>query len=189
MFSGIIERKSKILKAQTGHFEIEHSYKKWEIQLGQSIAHDGACMTLTEIWDRSYSFFMMEESLSKTHFSERKAWDYLNIERCLKVSDRIDGHFVSGHIDTTWELTFLERKDDNSLILWVSFDEKYSKYTIEKWSITLNWVSLTIVEIKAWYISVSLIPLTQDWTNLWDLNIWDILNIEFDLLWKYILNR
>jgi len=188
MFSWIIEAKSQIISAQNGNFEVAHTYKPGEVQVWQSIAHDWACMTLTEVSDTSYRFFMMEESLNKTHFFTKKAWDFLNIERCLKVSDRLDGHFVSGHIDTTWKITHKEYKADTSLILWIEFDPELSKYTIDKWSIALNGVSLTIVERRSWYISVSLIPLTQEWTNLWKQEMWDLINIEFDLIWKYILN-
>ena len=187
MLSGIIEAKARILESKKWNFTVENIFSE-NIQVWQSIAHDGACMTLTEISDTKYSFFVMEESLSKTNFQKKKKWDYFNIERCIKANTRIDGHFVSGHIDTSWEVSYVEKKDDNSLIIWISFPSSFSKYTIEKWSIALNWVSLTIVDKKDWYISVSLIPLTQDWTNLWDIKIWDIINIEFDMLWKYILN-
>lgn len=187
MFTWIIETKSEILSHEGGRFTLKNPFPG-ELKLWQSIAHDGTCMTVESFDDRSYTIFMMEESLKKTHFFEKKVWDMINIERCLKVDDRIDGHFVSGHIDCVWEVNFLEKKWDSSLIIWVSFPEDFSRFTIEKGSIALSWVSLTIVEKRVWYISVSLIPLTQDWTNLWTLKLWDKLNIEFDILWKYILN-
>ena len=188
MFTGIIEKKSKILKIAGSRFTVENIF--WdELNLGQSIAHDGACMTIEEFKNDTYSFFVMEESFKKLNFHTKQVWDYFNIERCLKAESRIDGHFVSGHIDTIGEIINLEEKSDGSLIVWVSFAKEFSKYTIEKWSIALNWVSLTIVDKSAWYISVSLIPLTQDWTNLWDLKFWDTINIEFDMLGKYILNK
>lgn len=188
MFTGIIEKKAAILDIQGSRFIVKNVF--WdEVQVWQSIAHDGACMTLESTKETEYNFFVMQESFEKLNFHEKKIWDFFNIERCLRVNDRIDGHFVSGHVDTTGKVSFLEKRDDNSLILWISFAKEFSKYTIEKWSVALNGVSLTIVEKWEWYISVSLIPLTQDWTNLWELRIWDILNIEFDMLWKYILNK
>ena len=188
MFSGIIEKKSQIFKIEGSHFTVENPF--WNVlEVGQSIAHDGACMTLEEIKNDSYTFFAMEETFLKTNFHNKQEGDYFNIERSLQVWERIDGHFVSGHIDTTGEVTTLKEQDDSSLILWVSFAKEFSKYTIEKGSIALNWASLTIVEKQEWYISVSLIPLTQDWTNLWTLKIWSIINIEFDMLGKYILNK
>lgn len=187
MFTGIIEGKAKILEKDGWKFIIENLFP-WELNLWQSIAHDGACMSVDSINEKSYSFFMMQESLSKTNYWEKKSWDYFNIERCLKAQDRIDGHFVSWHIDTTWEVSVLEKISDGSLIIWINFDTSFSHLTISKWSIAINGVSLTIVDKKPWYISVSLIPLTQDWTNLWKIKIWDIVNLEFDMLGKYILN-
>ena len=187
MFSGIIEKKSQILKIEGSRFTVKNPF--WNaVEVGQSIAHDGACMTLEEITTDSYTFFAMEETFLKTNFHNKQERDYFNIERSLQVGERIDGHFVSGHIDTSGEITTLQEQDDGSLLLWVSFAKKFSKYTIEKGSIALNGVSLTIIEKREWYISVSLIPLTQDWTNLWTLKMWNIINIEFDLLWKYIIN-
>lgn len=188
MFTGIIEQKAGILHIDEWRFTIENHFSN-NLKLGQSIAHDGACMTIESFDEEKYTIFVMEESLKKTNFWEKRTWDFFNIERCMQVGDRIDGHFVSGHIDTTWNVTFREIKNDGSLILGISFDPKFSKYTIEKWSISINGVSLTIVEIREWYISVSLIPLTQDWTNLWKLIISNSVNIEFDMLWKYILNK
>lgn len=186
MFTGIIEAKSKILSIDDGKFLIENTLQE-KIKIWQSIAHDGACMTIDEIYDTSYSFFVMQESLNKTNFHEKKIGDYFNIERCLRAQDRIDGHFVSGHIDTTGILTDKKRIDDWSLILTVQFDSSFSQLTIEKWSIALNGVSLTIINKKTNAISVSLIPLTQDWTNLSTLKVGSSINIEFDMLGKYIL--
>lgn len=187
MFTGIIEKKAKILKIEDWRFTVENTF--WEdIQLWQSIAHDGACMTIESFDTENYTFFSMEESLKKTNFWNKKIGDVFNIERCLKSWDRIDGHFVTGHIDTTWTVEKVEKLSDDSLIIWVNFNEKFTRYVIEKWSIAINGVSLTIVEKKDGYISVSLIPLTQDWTNLGKLIVWDEVNIEFDMLGKYILN-
>lgn len=188
MFTGIIEKQTKIISIEKWKFTVENIFTD-ALETWQSIAHDGACMTV-ESWDENtYSFFVMEESMKKTNFSLKNVWDTFNVERCLKMNDRIDWHFVSGHIDTTGTVSFLEKKSDDSLILGVTFSETFSKYTIEKWSIALNGVSLTVVDKKEGYISVSLIPLTQDWTNLGKIILWDTVNIEFDLLWKYILNK
>lgn len=187
MFTGIIENKSRIISIDAWRFTVENSF--WnDLKIGQSIAHDGACMTIESFDEKKYTFFVMQESLDKTNFWEKNIWDYFNIERCLKAEDRIDGHFVSGHIDITWSISVLEKKSDDSLIIWVSFPDQFSKLTIEKWSIAINGVSLTIVEKKPGFISVSLIPLTQDWTNLWAIQLSDKVNLEFDMLGKYILN-
>ncbi len=188
MFSGIIEKKAKILKIDWGRFTVENTL--WiDLKVGQSIAHDGACMTLESFNEESYSFFVMEESLKKTNYRDKKVWENFNVERCLKVDDRIDGHFVSGHIDTTGTVEQVDIQVDNSLILEVSFPKDLSHYTIDKWSITINGTSLTIMDRSVWYIAVSLIPLTQDRTNLWELQLGDSVNLEFDMLGKYILNK
>lgn len=187
MFTGIIEKKAKILEKNWWKFVIENIFPG-ELKLWQSIAHDGACMSVDNVQDETYSFFMMQESLNKTNFWEKNVWDYFNIERCLRANDRIDGHFVSWHIDTTWKISKLKKNSDWSLIIWIKFETSFSNLTISKWSIAINGVSLTIVDKSPGYISVSLIPLTQDWTNLWEIQLWEKVNIEFDMLWKYILN-
>jgi len=188
MFSGIIENKAKIIAIDNGRFEIENSFDQ-PLNLGQSIAHDGACMTLEKFDDESYTFFAMQESLDLTNFWNKNIWDYFNVERCLKVWDRIDGHFVTGHIDTTWTVTVFEQNSDESWRLWISFDENNSKYVVKKWSISINWVSLTVVAETAGYLEVCVIPLTLEITNLWKLQISDHVNLEFDMLWKYILKK
>jgi riboflavin synthase len=185
MFSWIIEHKAKILTRDGWRFTIENTFTE-ELTLGQSIAHDWACMTLTGWNSDSYEFFVMEESLMVTNFWTKKVWDFFNVERSLKLGDRIDGHMVTGHIDIVGKVLKTEKKEDNSLILTVSFDKKFSSNIVKKGSITINWVSLTIVDTEDESLSVSLIPLTQDWTNLGNLNNWDSVNLEFDMLGKYV---
>jgi riboflavin synthase len=185
MFSGIIEHKARILEKNNGIFRIENTFADTLIEW-QSIAHDGACMTLTNITSEYYEFFTMKESLSVTNFEFKKVWGFFNVERCLKIWDRIDGHMVSGHIDTVWKVILIEIQADGSLLLGISYPNQYDSLVIKKWSITINGVSLTIVSLESWSITVSLIPLTQDWTNLWNSSIGDPVNIEFDMIGKYI---
>jgi len=185
MFSWIIRNKAKILEIKNWNFTVENIFNK-ELAKWISIAHDWACMTITESTPEKYSFFVMEESIKKTNFKNKKTWDTFNIEWSLKMSDTMDWHFVSWHVDTTWEVTKITKNDDWSKYYYVKFDEKYKNLIIEKWSITINWVSLTIVEDWKDFLSVSIIPLTQEITNIWDLEIWSIVNLEFDILGKYI---
>ena len=156
--------------------------------VGQSIAHDWACMTLTSWTPEQYEFFVMEESLSVTNFWSKKVGDTFNVERSLKLGDRIDGHMVTGHVDTVGNIVWVEKKNDGSMILSVNFDNKYKNLLIKKGSITINGTSLTLVDTGDDILSVSLIPLTQDWTNLGQLTIWDRVNLEFDMLGKYVQN-
>lgn len=185
MFSWIIERKAKILDVENWNFTIENVFNE-PLQIGQSIAHDWACMTLTTFDNEKYTFFAMQESLKLTNFSTKKPWDFFNVERCVKVWERLDGHIVSWHIDTIWTITNIIKNSDNSLEVFVSFWENFSKYIIPKWSITINWVSLTIAKEWEDFLSVWLIPITQEITNLWNLKVWDKVNLEFDIVGKYI---
>ncbi len=185
MFSGIIEHQAKILSIENGVFRVENTFGEI-LTLGQSIAHDGACMTITESRDEYYEFFCMQESLLVTNFSLKKAGDTFNVERCLKIGDRIDGHFVSGHIDIVGKVILTEKQSDDSLVFGVSYESLYNPLVIKKGSITINGVSLTIVNEGNGNLVVSLIPLTQDWTNLGHAKLGDAVNLEFDMLGKYI---
>ncbi|MBP9778995.1 riboflavin synthase [Candidatus Gracilibacteria bacterium] len=185
MFSGIIEHKAKILTRDGGRFVVENTFDE-ALVIGQSIAHDGACMTLTNWSTEQYEFFVMEESLRVTNFGKKIIGDFFNVEQSLKLGDRIDGHMVTGHIDTTGVVRNTEKKEDGSMILSVSFDTQYQVNIIQKGSITINGVSLTIMETGDDFLSVSLIPLTQDWTNLGLLMVGDIVNLEFDMIGKYV---
>lgn len=188
MFSWIIESKAKILWIESGKFLVENTLHE-TVTIGQSVAHDGACMTI-EKWDeKSYSFFAMEESFKKTNFWKKKIWDFFNVERCLKVGDRIDGHFVSWHIDTTGEIKKVSIEADGSKIITILFPREMRKYLIEKWSIAVNWASLTLFDIKEDSFNISLIPFTQQITNLGNLKESDTVNLEFDMIWKYIMNE
>lgn len=185
MFSWIIEQKATILDVKNWVFEVENTFGEIPV-IWQSIAHDWACMTITKATLEKYSFFAMEESLKVTNFHTKKIWDFFNVERSLKVWDRIDWHFVTWHIDTIGKIDKIIINDDKSKIIYTKFDEKYINFIIKKWSITINWVSLTIVDAWNDYLSVSLIPLTQEITNLGYLRVWDVVNLEFDMMWKYI---
>lgn len=185
MFSGIIKNKTKILSIDNGVYTVENIF--WEApKIWESIAHDGACMTITQWNEKQYSFFVMEESIKKTNFKYKTVGNHFNVEGSLKMSDSLDGHFVSGHIDTTGKVKDIQSNDDGSKYYYISFDPQYKNLIIEKGSITINGVSLTIVEDGTDYFSVSLIPLTQEITNIWDLKIWDSVNLEFDIFAKYI---
>lgn len=187
MFTWIIEHKAKILDIKDGSFTVENKF--WtDLQIGQSIAHDGACMTLTAFDSEKYTFFAMWESLEKTNFLAKKKWDYFNVERCLQIGQRLDWHFVSGHVDTVWKVSKLLNNEDGSREIFIFYPSEFTQNLIPKGSITINWTSLTLCHLSNTEFSVSLIPLTLEITNLWDLIPWDSVNLEFDMLWKYILN-
>lgn len=186
MFSWIIENKAKILSINEWKITVENIFSE-TLEIWQSIAHDWACMTITDFDDEKYTFFAMEESFKKTNFWEKKSWDFFNVERSLNFWWKVDGHFVTGHIDTTWIVKSIDKRSDWSWVYYISLDTKYNNNIIEKWSVSINWVSLTIVENWDDFFSVSLIPLTQEITNMWELEAWNRVNLEFDMMWKYIV--
>lgn len=185
MFSWIIKNKAKILNIENWTFTVENIF--WEeLKEWMSITHDWACMSILNPEKEKYSFFAMKETIKKTNFWDKKIWDTFNVEWSLKISDTLDWHFVSGHIDTTWEVEKIIENEDSSKYIFIKYDEKYNDLVIEKWSIAVNGVSLTVVEDGKDYFSVSIIPLTQEITNIWDLKVWDSVNLEFDMFAKYI---
>ncbi|MDP2090228.1 MAG: riboflavin synthase [Candidatus Gracilibacteria bacterium] len=185
MFSGIVKNKAKIIKINKGLYTVENIFTKI-LKKGISIAHDGACMTIIDSDKDKYSFFVMEESIKRTNFGTKKIGDTFNVEGSLKLSDTMDGHFISGHIDTTGIVEKILENNDLSKNIYIEFDEKYKNLIIEKGSITINGVSLTIVEEGNNYLSVSVIPLTQEITNIGELKVGDKVNLEFDIFAKYV---
>jgi riboflavin synthase len=111
---------------------VENNFHDEPLTIGQSIAHDGVCMTLTHITPESYTFFAMEESFARTNFGSKKVGDVFNIERCIRAETRIDGHFVSGHVDTVGTVTEIVRNSDNSHLVRIDFDSKYHNLIVEK---------------------------------------------------------
>lgn len=186
MFTGIITHQWRIISQENGVFTIENPFTE-RLQIGQSIAHDGACMSVTAVHTSTYSFFVMQESFTKTNFSHKTTGSFFNLERCMQLSDKVDGHLVTGHIDSTGVITQLQNAADGSRMIGISFDTAFDAYCIPKWSIALQGISLTVVDTAPGYISVRLIPLTLQKTNLWNAVLWTVVNIEFDMMGKYAL--
>ncbi len=151
----------------------------------QSIAHDWACMTVSDLDEDTYSFFAMEESFAKTNFATKQKWSFMNLEFPVSAGQPLDGHIVSWHIDTIGVVDWVDFGEDGSLRLQLRYSNTYDILVVPKWSICLNGVSLTVVDVMPWGCSVRLIPLTQESTNLGVLWVWDVINIEFDMMAKY----
>ena len=111
---------------------MENNFHDEPLTIGQSIAHDGVCMTLTDITPENYTFFAMEESFSRTNFGSKKVGDVFNVERCIRAETRIDGHFVSGHVDTVGTVTDITHNQDGSYLVRIDFDSKYRTLIVEK---------------------------------------------------------
>ena len=185
MFTWIITHTPKILTIDEWVFRVENLFDE-KLVIGQSIAHDGACMTVKELSDESYTFFAMDESFQKTNFGSKQVWDLFNCELAMKVDQRLDGHVVSGHIDAKGLVSGRETADDGSKKLTISFDHVFDSLIIPKGSVTINGVSLTVVDIWEGTLSVRLIPQTLAHTNLSKLIPGHEINLEFDMLAKYV---
>ena len=188
MFTGIIEETGKVtaLKKERSnlHISVEASFIN-ELKIDQSIAHDGICMTVVDIEVSYYTVTAIKETLDRTNLGYLKVGDRINLERCVKVTDRLDGHIVQGHIDQT-AICKTIKKLHGSWIFTFDYDASMGNITIEKGSVCINGISLTVVESKANSFSVAIIPYTNSHTNFHTLKLGDVVNIEFDIICKYV---
>ena len=188
MFTGIIETMGQVTEVKSNgtskSFWIESSITP-ELKIDQSIAHNGVCLTIEDIQDGVYRITAIKETLEKTNLNQWSNGTHINLERSLQLSGRLDGHFVQGHVDTVG--TLIKKKDLNgSWELVIDFPKKFAPFIIEKGSICLEGISLTIFDVKKSTFRVAIIPYTWQHTNLQFLNDKDAINLEFDLLGKYI---
>lgn len=190
MFSGIIESTGKIIKISSDgsnkHFEISSGISA-ETHIDQSIAHNGVCLTVVANSENSHTVTAIKETLEKTNLDFWKIGDEINLERSLLATSRIDGHFVQGHVDTT-ALCNRIKSEDGSWYFYFTIDEAYIKLIVKKGSIAINGVSLTVVEVTGNQFSVAIIPYTYQHTNFKNMKAGDTVNLEFDILGKYIIN-
>lgn len=189
MFTGIIENTGKIVKIEKEstnfHFWIECDFLN-ELKIDQSIAHNGVCLTVVEISGSLYRVTAIDETLKKTNLGELKPGNLVNLERCMRVNDRLDGHIVQGHVDQTAVLKSLTNQNGSHL-LGFSYNEVDSGFvTVSKGSVCVNGISLTVVDSEPGYFSVAIIPYTFEHTNLKNLKIGDTANLEFDIIGKYV---
>lgn len=188
MFSGIIEYTEKPTKIENGQDSLTITLpvpEGWNVKLGDSVSLDGVCCTIQKLDAHEMSFFLMHETLSKTTFGSISKDYRINVELPLTLSSFIGGHLVSGHIDTTARV-IKATMDGESKILTFELGKNFTRYIIYKGSITVNGVSLTVTTVNDSEFSVSLIPYTLENTNLGSLNSGDSVNIELDLIAKYL---
>lgn len=188
MFTGIIKSKSKIrniLAESKGLYIWVEKPIKWKIKAGDSISIDGICSTVKRLRDSSFEVEYMPETLKKTTAKFFKKGTSVNLEPSLRANARLDGHLVQGHIDTTGNVMEL-KKVGNSVILRIGFPAKYRKFIAEKGSVSLNGVSLTVVAAGSNWLTVSLVSYTLKHTNLQNLRKGDKVNIEVDILARYM---
>ncbi len=188
MFTGIIETVG-VLKKKEFHgtnctFTFSSSITN-ELKTDQSLAHNGVCLTVEKVVGDFYEVTAIDETLQKTNLGSLEVGSYVNLERCLKADGRFDGHIVQGHVDLTGTLIKVENLN-GSYKLYFSYDHESGHITVEKGSICVNGISLTVVDSYQAIFSVAIIPYTWDHTNLRDLREGDKVNLEFDILGKYM---
>lgn len=188
MFTGIIETTGIVYAIESQKtntiFWIQSSISN-TLKIDQSIAHSGVCLTVDELQNNMHRVTAVQETLLKTNLSHWKIEDSINIERCVSVNGRLDGHVVQGHVDTTATCIQRETKDGSWLYRF-NFDEKFAPLVIEKGSISLNGISLTVFNITRNAFSVAIIPYTFNHTNIQTVIEGGLVNIEFDMMGKYI---
>lgn len=188
MFTGIVEEVGKItdLKKSGNNLDITVSAKMTpELKIDQSVAHNGVCLTVVSHTDKEYVVTAVKETLDKTNLGQIKTGDPVNLERGMRLGDRLDGHIVQGHVDQTAKCIRLN-EEDGSWEFSFEYDPTIGNITIEKGSITVNGVSLTVVNSKKNEFSVAIIPYTYEHTNFKDLKPGDSVNLEFDVIGKYV---
>jgi len=158
------------------------------LKIGESVALNGVCLTVTKISKTKGSFEMIDETTKKTDLGNLKTGNIVNIERSLKAGDRLEGHFVLGHVDGVATLKKIQKKP-KEVQIWFEVPKKLARYIVKKGSIALDGISFTVVEIKKNLVSVCLIPYTVQVTNFKTKKIGDKINIETDILGKYILKQ
>lgn len=186
MFTGIIEtlaRVEKIEKEGTNvHFTFSCSFTN-ELKIDQSVAHNGTCLTVVAIDGDNYTLTAIEETLVRTNLGLLSVGDVVNLERCTKVGSRLDGHIVQGHVDTVGTCVEIIEMDGSTEFV---FDYAYDDVTVSKGSVTVNGVSLTVVQSEDQLFSVHIIPYTVEHTNFHALKVGSKVNLEFDIIGKYV---
>ena len=188
MFTGIIEEIGKIVQIEREeanlHLYVKSSFTN-ELKIDQSVAHNGVCLTVVAINGDVYQVTAIAETLAKTHLGSLQVGDAVNLERGMLLNTRLDGHIVQGHIDQTGTCTAIQEEAGSTRFTF-QYDPSTGNVVIEKGSITVNGVSLTVVDATRDSFSVAVIPYTLAHTNLQHLQIGNIVNLEFDVIGKYV---
>jgi riboflavin synthase len=188
MFTGIVEAMGRVKNIQreagNAHFEIEVPFVD-ELKIDQSVAHNGACLTVVKIVNGIYTVTAIDETLKRTNLGSLNTGDYVNVERCMKLGERLDGHIVQGHVDQTGKCVSVEDQN-GSWKYTFEYDAASGHVTVPKGSITVNGVSLTVVDSLPGKFSVAIIPYTYEHTTFGKLKAGDAVNLEFDIIGKYV---
>jgi riboflavin synthase len=188
MFTGIIETLGEIkdiVKDGTNvHFTVSSNIAS-ELKIDQSVAHNGVCLTVVALHENSHTVTAIDETLNKTSLGDLKIGSKVNLERCMQMNARLDGHIVQGHVDQTAKC-ILVNELDGSWEYRFKYDATLANVTVEKGSICVNGISLTVVNSQQDEFSVFIIPYTYEHTNLHEVKVGDMVNLEFDIIGKYV---
>ena len=187
MFTGIIENMAEVVDVKPNKNNLDITFKSdllSEIKVDQSISHNGVCLTVAGICNETYLVNVVKETIDKSNFDSIRVGDMVNVERSMMLNDRLDGHIVQGHVDQIAECVSIDEQG-GSYVMTFKY-EKSENITVEKGSICVNGISLTVCNSKENTFSVAIIPYTWDNTNLKNINVGDTVNLEFDIVGKYI---
>lgn len=188
MFTGIIETLAEVQSIKSEgtnlHFVIKSNFSN-ELKIDQSVAHNGVCLTVVALDDHTHTVTAIQETLDKTNLKHLKAGSKVNLERCMQMNGRLDGHIVQGHVDQTAVCVKREALD-GSWEYRFKYDSTAGNVTVEKGSVCVNGISLTVVNSQVDEFSVFIIPYTFEYTNLYEVNPGDTVNVEFDIIGKYV---
>lgn len=188
MFTGIVEEIGKVVGIEKTkenlHFTIEADFST-ELKIDQSVSHNGACLTVVAQEGNTYTVTAIQETLRKTNLGLLKLGDPVNLERGMHLGERLDGHIVQGHVDQTAQCTSITDEQGSTLFSF-EFDPSLGNFTIEKGSITVNGVSLTVLNSGVNDFSVAIIPYTLENTTFKNIQVGDVVNLEFDVIGKYV---
>lgn len=188
MFTGIVEDLGQVVQIEADgdnvHFTIKAAFTP-ELKIDQSIAHNGACLTVVAMSDENYTVTAIQETLDRTNLGSVKEGAPVNLERCMIAGARLDGHMVQGHVDQTGVCEKIEELD-GSWKFHFSYSPSETEMTVQKGSITINGVSLTVVDSVENQFSVAIIPYTYEHTTFKALKVGDVVNLEFDIIGKYV---
>ena len=190
MFTGIIEEIAEVVKVESEGSNVHISLNSTitsELKIDQSVAHNGVCLTVVTINGDEYVVTAIKETLDKSNIGLLVVGSKVNIERCLKIGDRLDGHMVQGHVDQTAKC--VDVKKENGSYVYTFKHKESDNMTVEKGSVCVNGISLTVVNSKDTSFSVAIIPYTHEHTNFHEFKDGTVVNIEFDILGKYIAKQ
>jgi len=187
MFTGIIENMAEVVDVKPNKNNLDITFKSdllSELKVDQSISHNGVCLTVADISNETYLVNVVKETIDKSNFNSIRVGDMVNVERSMMLNDRLDGHIVQGHVDQIAECLSIDEQG-GSYVMTFKY-KKSENITVEKGSICVNGISLTVCNSKENTFSVAIIPYTWDNTNLKNINVGDTVNLEFDIVGKYI---